>query len=87
MQKTTALPATPKWCGMLPTHFSSKNAESHGLDIKSEAVIDGKHTLYLIVEARDEKQVSKFMEPFARVGSVEVMAISLCEVVVKRGAC
>ena len=73
--------------GMLLAHLSPVNAESHGLKIKSEGVIDGKHTLYLIVEASDEQQVKNFMEPFARAGSVEVMSASPCEVVVERGAC
>jgi len=77
----------PEMGGMLLTHLSSKNAESYGLKINGEAVIDGKHTLYLIVEAANEQQVQKFMEPFAKAGSVDVMAASPCEVVVNRGAC
>lgn len=66
---------------------SPENAKGFGVKIKAEGVIDGKHTLYLIVEAANEQQVKKFMEPFAMAGSVEVMAASPCEVVVERGAC
>lgn len=73
--------------GMLLTHLSAKNAESYGLKIKGEAVIDGAHTLYLIAEAPSEQHVKRFMEPFAKAGSVDVMAASPCEVVVERGAC
>jgi len=73
--------------GMLLTHLSERNAASYGLKIKAEGVIDGKHTLYLIVEAPSEQQVMKFMEPFSKAGSVEVMPASTCEVVVERGAC
>jgi hypothetical protein len=73
--------------GMLLSHLSPKNAESYGLKIKGEGVINGKHTLYLILEAANEQQVKKFMEPFAMAGSVEVMPASPCEVVVERGAC
>ncbi|HUI28898.1 MAG TPA: DUF3303 family protein [Candidatus Acidoferrales bacterium] len=73
--------------GMLLSHLSSRNAESYGVRIKGEGVINGKHTLYLIIEAPDEQQVKKFMEPFAMAGSVEVMSASPCEVVVERGAC
>ncbi len=73
--------------GMLLTHLSARNAESYGLKIKGEGVIDGKHTLYLIMEAPNEQQVKKFMEPFAMAGSVDIMSASPCEVVVERGAC
>ncbi len=71
--------------GMLLAHLSAKNAESCGLKIKGEAVINGAYTMYLIVKGSNEQQVKKFMEPFAIVGSVEVMFASLCEVVVERG--
>jgi uncharacterized protein with GYD domain len=73
--------------GMLLSHLSPKSAESHGLKIKGEGVIDGRHTLYLIVEAANEQQVKKFMEPFSMAGSVDVMPASPCEAVVERGAC
>ena len=73
--------------GMLLDHLSSANAEKYGLRINAEAVVDGAHTLYLIVEAPDESAVKKFMEPFKRAGSVDVMRASACEVVVERGAC
>lgn len=73
--------------GMLLDHLSSANAEKYGLQINAEAVVDGAHTLYLIVEAPDESVVRKFMEPFAKAGSVDVLRASQCEVVVERGAC
>lgn len=73
--------------GMLLTHLSDENAGKYGLKINAEAVIDGAHTLYLIVESSDEQNIKKFMEPFEQAGSVEVMPASLCEVVVERGAC
>ncbi len=72
---------------MLLAHLSEENAEQNGLKINAEAVIDGAHMLYLIVESQDEQIVKKFMEPFAMAGSVDVMPASLCEVVVERGAC
>ena len=72
---------------MLLTHLSEENAGRFGVTIKSEAVVDGAHTLYLIVEAADKQKVEKFMEPFTRAGSFEVMPASVCEVVVERGSC
>jgi hypothetical protein len=72
---------------MLLTHLSGESAGEYGVRINSEAVVDGAHTLYLIVEAADRGQVEKFMEPFTRVGSVEILPASVCEVVVERGSC
>lgn len=81
-------PARSKEMGeMLLTHLSDENAGRNGLKINAEAVVDGAHTLYLIVEADDENKVKKFMEPFTMAGSVEVMPASVCELVVERGAC
>jgi hypothetical protein len=81
-------PASNKEMGkMLLAHLSDANAEAHGLKINGEAVIDGAHTLYLIVEGESADAVKKFMEPFALAGSVEVMKASPCETVVVRGAC
>lgn len=73
--------------GMLLTHLSEENAEKYGVKINAEAVIDGAHTLYLIVESENERNVREFMGPFAQAGSVEVMPASVCEAVVERGAC
>jgi len=72
---------------MLLTHLSQDNARRFGINIKSEAVIDGAHTLYLTLEAKDEESVQQFMRPFAQAGSLEVLSASPCEVVVGRGAC
>lgn len=72
---------------MLLAHLSPANAQQFGLTIKGEAVIDGGHTLYLIVDAPDQQRVREFMQPFAMAGSVDVMPASPCEVVVARGDC
>jgi hypothetical protein len=57
------------------------------VDIRSEAVVDGQHTFYLIAEAEDSGKVEAFMTPFAQAGSVEVLPASHCEQVVARAAC
>jgi len=72
---------------MLLKHLSPANAEQAGIKIHSEAVIDGEHTLYLIVESADKENVHRFMQPFAQAGSVEIYPASRCETVVERGAC
>ncbi len=81
-------PAGDKQMGpKLLTHLSRSNAAKFGVKIQSEAVVNGAHTLYLIVEASSEDGVRKFMEPFSRAGSVDVKQASHCETVVQRGAC
>jgi len=81
-------PATDKQMApILLTHLSRENAKQFGVTIQSEAVIDGAHTLYLIVDALDKDNVHRYMEPFARAGSVEVLPASRCETVVERGVC
>ena len=72
---------------MLLQHLSRENAAQHGVNIHSEAVIDGGHTLYLVVDADDSDRVQQYMAPFAMAGSVEVLAASPCEQVVARAAC
>jgi hypothetical protein len=72
---------------MLLQHLSKENAARFGVTIHGEAVIDGGHALYLIVDAGDREKVSRYMQPFAQAGSVTVMPASHCEVVVGRGAC
>ena len=81
-------PARDRQMGsMLLNHLSFANAASFGVELKGEAVIQGGHALYIIVEARDQTSVSRFMEPFARAGTVEILPASTCEEVVVRGGC
>jgi hypothetical protein len=72
---------------MLAQHVSHGNAEKFGLDLQGEAVIDGGHTLYLILESEDRGRVEEFMAPFQNFGTVEVLPASRCEQVVARAAC
>lgn len=77
----------PQMAPMLLMHLSRQNAETFGVNLHGEAVIDGAHTLYLILDAEDKDKVNEYMQPFAMVGEVEVMEASPCEAVVSRGAC
>ena len=43
----------PEMGQMLLTHLSRMNARKFGIDLQGEAVLDGKHTLNLIMEAKD----------------------------------
>jgi len=72
---------------MLVQHVSPENASKFGVNMRSDAVIDGQHTFYLILDAADEGKVKEFMAPFYRAGTVEVMPASSCEQVVERAQC
>lgn len=72
---------------MLAQHVSEVNAEKFGLGLRGEAVIDGGHTLYLIVESEDQERVEAFLAPFQNFGSVEILPASRCEQVVARASC
>ncbi|MBE3598351.1 MAG: sulfite oxidase [Limnochordaceae bacterium] len=77
----------PRMGMMLLRHLSEANARQHGITLHGEGVVDGQHTLYLIVEADGREKVEAFMQPFAQAGSVEVWPASRCETVVSRQGC
>jgi uncharacterized protein with GYD domain len=72
---------------MLLRRLTNEHAAKFGVQILAEAMVDGQHSLHLIVEANDPDGVQKFMAPFAQGGSVAVMPASPCETVVARGVC
>ncbi len=63
------------------------NASQHGVTIRAEAVTNGLHHLYLIVDAANAETVRSYLAPFAQVGSLSITPASRCEEVVHRGAC
>src|SRR5712692_1078537 len=72
---------------MLLKHLSRPSVAEFGLKIQGEAVVRGEHTMYLIVEAGDERRLQKFLAPFESAGSVEVYPASTCSGVVAAGGC
>jgi hypothetical protein len=72
---------------LLVQHVSEEHASKFGVKVRGDAVVDGQHTFYLIVEAEDEDIVKDFMSPFYQAGTVEIMPSSSCEQVVERAAC
>lgn len=72
---------------MLLQHVSRMNTLRNGIEVRGEAVLDGRHMMVLILEAQDQAVVEKFMQPFAAAGSVEIFPASTCEATVERGGC
>ena len=64
-----------------------QNAGKSGVTIHAEAVANGQHHLYLIVDAANAETVRTYLAPFAQVGSLTVTPASQFEEVVHRGAC
>lgn len=77
----------PNMGNMLLSHISPVNAQKYGVELHSDAVLDGLHTLVLILDAQGKKQVEKFMQPFYQAGPVEIHPASYCETVVERAGC
>jgi len=77
----------PEMGRMLLGHVSEENAAKHGISIQGEAVIEGQHTMYMILDAEDSGKVEEFMAPFAQAGSVEVLPATHCATVVERAGC
>jgi len=77
----------PTMGAMLLKHLSPSNARKFGVNIQGDGVLDGKHTLFMILEAESATQVDAFMAPFKQAGPVEVWPASECETVVERGGC
>ncbi len=77
----------PEMGPALVKHLTPTSAESFGVRILADAVLDGKHTFNLILEADGEDKITAFMAPFAQAGSVDISPASSCEKVVDRGEC
>ncbi|MBI2855227.1 MAG: sulfite oxidase [Chloroflexi bacterium] len=77
----------PQMGPMLLRHISQSNASSFGIKVHGDAVLDGQHTFYLILEAGDNEKVKEFMSPFFQMGAVEIWPANSCERVVAQGHC
>jgi len=77
----------PAMGAILLKHLSPTNARKYGITIKGDGVLDGKHILFMIVEAEESSYVENFMQPFKQAGPVEVWPASECEAVVARAGC
>jgi len=71
----------------LLNHLSRPNVRKFGLEIQGEAVVQGEHTMYLIVEAVDENRLREFMRPFQMAGSLDIYPASTCVRAVASGGC
>ena len=81
-------PATDLYAGAeILNYLSRPNVSKQGVEIQGEAIVQGEHTLYMIVESSDEDRVREFVRPFALMGSVDVYPASTCARAVSSGGC
>jgi DMSO/TMAO reductase YedYZ molybdopterin-dependent catalytic subunit len=81
-------PVTDPYAGAeILNYLSRPNVRQHGVEIQGEAIVQGEHTLYMIIESSDEERVREFMKPFAMAGSVDVYPASTCARAVASGGC
>ncbi|HEX5107635.1 MAG TPA: sulfite oxidase [Vicinamibacterales bacterium] len=71
----------------LLNHLSRPNVRKFGVQIQAEAVVQGEHTMYLIVDAADEIRLRAFMQPFQMAGSLDIYPASTCVRAVASGGC
>ena len=71
----------------LLNHMSRPNVRKFGVQIHGEAVVQGEHTMYLIVEAVDERRLREFMHPFQMAGTLDIYPASTCVRTVASGGC
>ena len=71
----------------LLNHLSRPNVRKFGLQIQGEAVVQGEHTMYMIVEAADESRLREFMQPFQQAGTLDIYPASTCVRTVASGGC
>jgi len=71
----------------LLNHLSRPNVRKFGVRIQGEAVVQGEHIAYFIVEAADEGRVRAFMQPFQMAGSLDIYPASTCVRAVASGGC
>jgi hypothetical protein len=77
----------PQMAGALLQIVNSSNAAKAGIKIYGDAVGDGSHHLYLIVDAANEGAVRQYFAPFGQLGTLQITPASHCEEVVSRGHC
>jgi hypothetical protein len=79
--------ADPQMAPFLLQLLSAPEAAKHNIQIHGDAVAQGRHHLYLIVDGPDERSVRDWLAPFGQAGSLDVVPASHCEEVVARGQC
>ncbi|HTZ61588.1 MAG TPA: DUF3303 family protein [Thermoplasmata archaeon] len=84
----TACPAqNPQMAPALLQIVSKGNAAKAGLTIYGDAVSNGGHHLYLILDGPNAESVRTYFAPFGQLGTLQVAPASHCEQVVARGSC
>jgi len=77
----------PQMAPVLLQLVSPANAAQHGLTIYGDAVTNGGHHLYLILDGPNVEVVRQYLAAFGMAGTLNIRPASHCEAVVTRGGC
>ncbi|MCX6020669.1 MAG: sulfite oxidase [Chloroflexi bacterium] len=68
----------------LAGHLHPENAARFGVQVLSDCVIEGEHTLIMVLEAESPDKITTFVTPFLMVGSVNIRPVITCDIVAAR---
>jgi DMSO/TMAO reductase YedYZ molybdopterin-dependent catalytic subunit len=81
-------PASDPYAGAaLLNHLSRPSARRSGVEIRAEAIVEGEHSLYMIVESESHERVRDYMDLFRVAGEVDIHPASTCARAVAAGGC
>jgi DMSO/TMAO reductase YedYZ molybdopterin-dependent catalytic subunit len=81
-------PARDPYLGaQLLNQLSRPSLKAHGVELRTEVVLEDQHTFFMVLEAPDAGSVVRFAEPFFRAGTVDIHPASTCVRVVAGGGC
>jgi len=72
---------------MLGKHVTQETADQFGVRIQADVVHPGEHRMMMVLEAPEQSKVDAYMQPFGKVGSVDVKEVVTCEQVVETATC
>jgi hypothetical protein len=78
----TCLAQNPAMAAKLLQHIRLSNDTRCGINLLSDAVIDGEATFVLILEAENEQSIQEFTLPFSTAGSSEIYPVNQCKAVI-----
>ncbi len=68
----------------LAGHVTPDNAAKFGLSVVSDCVVEGEHTLFLLVDSDSQDKVEAFAAPFKQAGPTTIKPAITCDIVAGR---
>ena len=68
----------------LAGHIAPENAAKFGVRVVSDAVVEGEHTLFLVVDSDSQDKVEAYVAPFKQAGPTTIKPAITCDIVAGR---